>query len=113
MANKKNRTTDREQPNVDLFPEDDEVITLQDEQGNDVNFYQVACVELDGEFYALLQPAEPMEGVAEDEAWIFHLVEEDEESDLFEPVEDEELLQRVFDEYLKAVANSETAEDEE
>lgn len=108
MANKKNRTTEEPKTHVDIMPEDsDEVITLLDDDGNEVDFYEVACVELDNEFYALLQPAEEIEGVADDEALIFKLVEEDDENDLFVPVEDPDLLQRVFDEYVKATADQE------
>ena len=90
--------------NVELI--DDDIITLYDDNNKPVEFYQVACVEYEDEFYALLQPVEPMEGLGEDEALIFKLVEqEDDDSDLFVPVEDEELLNAVFDEYLRAVAD--------
>lgn len=90
--------------NVELI--DDDIITLYDDNNKPVEFYQVACVEYEDEFYALLQPVEPMEGLGEDEAQIFKLVEqEDDDSDLFVPVEDEELLNAVFDEYLRAVAD--------
>ena len=92
--------------NVELI--DDDIITLYDDDNKPVEFYQVACVEYEDEFYALLQPVEPMEGLGEDEALIFRLVEqEDGESDLFVPVEDEELLNAVFDEYLRASADEE------
>lgn len=93
--------------NVELI--DDDIITLYDDDNKPVEFYQVACVEYEDEFYALLQPVEPMEGLGEDEALIFRLVEqEDGESDLFVPVEDEELLNAVFDEYLRASADEES-----
>ena len=93
-----------EKENVELI--DDDIITLYDDNNKPVEFYQVACVEYEDEFYALLQPVEPMEGLGEDEALIFKLVEqEDDDSDLFVPVEDEELLNAVFDEYLRAVAD--------
>ena len=92
--------------NVELI--DDEVITLYDDNNKPVEFYQVACVEYEDEFYALLQPVEPLEGLGEDEALVFKMVEqEDGDSDLFVPVEDEELLNAVFNEYLIAVAAQE------
>ena len=88
---------------VELLDED-EVITLEDDEGNLVDFYQGAVVEYQGDFYALLQPAEPTEGIADDEALIFKVTEADEENDNFEPVLDEKILEAVFNEYLKAEA---------
>ncbi len=96
---------DKEQE-VELIDED-EVITLYDDDNNPVKFYEVACIEYQGEFYALMQPVEPMEGLGEDEALIFKVREEDEDNDVFEPVTDESVLEAVFNEYLNAVAEAE------
>lgn len=91
---------------VELIDED-EVITLYDDDNKPVKFYEVACIEYKGEFYALMQPVEPMEGLGEDEALIFKVREEDEDNDVFEPVTDESVLEAVFNEYLNAVAEAE------
>lgn len=91
---------------VELIDED-EVITLYDDDNKPVKFYEVACVEYESEFYALLQPVEAIEGLGEDEALIFKVREEDEDNDVFEPVTDESVLEAVFNEYLKAVAEAE------
>lgn len=90
---------------VELLDED-EIITLYDDDNKPVKFYEVACVEYQGEFYALMQPVEPMEGLGEDEALIFKVREEDEDNDVFEPVTDERVLDAVFDEYLRAAAEA-------
>ena len=112
MANKTNRKTGPVSTHVEIMPESDEVIVLTDDDGKDVSFYQIACVEYGSEFFAVLQAAEELEGVADDEALIFKIVE-DEEEDLFYPVEDDELIQKVFDEYVKAVADAQNAENEQ
>ncbi|MCH5154181.1 MAG: DUF1292 domain-containing protein [Clostridiales bacterium] len=91
--------------NVELIEE--EVITLYDDKNNPVDFNEVAVVEYEGDFYALLQPVEPMEGLDEDEAIIFKIVQKDDETDEFEPVTDEAVLEAVFNEYLKAEAEFE------
>lgn len=101
MAEKKQTEND-----VEIIDED-EVITLYDDDNKPVKFYEVACVEYKGDFYALMQPVEPMEGLGEDEALIFKVREEDEDNDVFEPVTDENVLEAVFNEYLNAVAESE------
>lgn len=88
--------------NVELI--DEEVITLYDDNNNAVDFNEVAVVEYQGDFYALLQPVEPMDGLGEDEAIIFKVIQKDDETDEFEPVTDEGVLDAVFNEYLKAEA---------
>lgn len=85
--------------------EDDEVITLYDDNNNPVDFYEVACVEYEDNYYALMQPVEPIEGIGEDEAIIFRLEEQDDDTDLFLPVDDESVLEAVFNEYIKAVSD--------
>ncbi len=97
---------ENKEKDVELIDED-EVITLFDDEGKPVNFYEVACIEYKDEFYALMQPVEPLEGMDEDEALIFKVREEDEENDVFEPVTDESILDAVFNEYLNAVAEAE------
>ena len=88
--------------------DDEEIITLFDEDDNPMDFYEVAVVEYEGELYALLQPAEEIEGIAEDEVLIFRIdsdAEGDEEEDFFYPVEDEAVQEAVFEEYLRATAD--------
>ncbi len=106
--NQSRRTTmaENNEKDVELI-DDDEVIMLFDDEGKPVNFYEVACIEYKDEFYALMQPVEPLEGMDEDEALIFKVREEDEENDVFEPVTDESILDAVFNEYLNAVAEAE------
>ena len=48
-----------------------------------------------------------MEGLEDGDVLIFKLEEQEDGTDLFMPVEDETLLNEVFDEYLKAVADHE------
>lgn len=102
MANNEVKNDD----SVELIDED-EIITLTDDEGKPVDFYEVACIEYQGEFYALLQPVEPLEGLGDDEALIFKVREEDEDNDVFEPVLDENILDAVFNEYLNAIAEAE------
>ena len=93
---------ENKEENVELI--DEEVITLYDDNDNPVDFNEVAVVEYQGDFYALLQPVKPMEGLGEDEAIIFKVIQKDDETDEFEPVTDESILDAVFNEYLKAEA---------
>lgn len=84
---------------------DDELVELVDEDGNVINFKLLDVTEYKGVKYALLLAAEPNEEIAEDEVVIFRLSED---GTALEPVEDEALLEEVFDFY-----QSEIDEDEE
>ena len=75
---------------------DDGIIELIDEEDNVVKFRLLDVTEYKGEKYTLLLAAGPNDDIAEDEVVIFRL-NEDEET--LEPIEDEELLQEVFDFY--------------
>jgi uncharacterized protein YrzB (UPF0473 family) len=76
--------------------EQDELIELIDEEGKVINFKLLDVTEYKGQKYTLLLAAEPNEEIAEDEVVIFRLNEKDETLD---PIEDENLLQEIFDNY--------------
>ena len=77
--------------------QDDGIIELIDEDENVVKFRLLGVTEYKGAKYTLLLPAEPNDDVEEDEVVIFTLNEEEQTLD---PIEDEQLLQEVFDFYL-------------
>jgi len=112
MPTTKNSKTKKNEPkgqNVELF-EGDRVISLTGDDGQTVEFFEIACVDYEGEFYSLLQPVKPMEGIADDEVVIFKLQEdeENEDTDLFLPVGDEDILEKVFEEYMRKIADEES-----
>mgnify|MGYP003295438436 CR=1 FL=1 len=75
----------------------DNIIVLNDEQGNEVKFEFLDLVELDDEEYVVLLPM--AEGEEDDgEVVILKLEDTDEESEeeSYVGVEDEEILNRVF-----------------
>lgn len=76
--------------------EESELIELVDEEGKIIKFKLLDVTEYKGEKYTLLLAAEPNEEIAEDEVVIFRLNEKEE---MLEPVEDEQLLEEVFDFY--------------
>ena len=61
--------------------DDDEIITLYDEENNPIDFYEVAVVEYNSELYAILQPCDEVEGIEEDEVVIFKIEEGDDGKD--------------------------------
>ena len=82
--------------NVPDGEEEEELIELVDDDGNVIKFKLLDVTEYKGEKYVLLLAAEPNEEIAEDEVVIFRL---DEKEEVLNPVEDDNLLQEVFDFY--------------
>ena len=75
---------------------EDELIELIDDDGNVINFKLLDVTEYKGEKYTLLLAAEPNDEIAEDEVVIFRY---NEEAETLDPIDDENLLQEVFDFY--------------
>ena len=75
----------------------DNVIVLNDEDGNEVKFEFLDLVELDDEEYVVLLPiAEDEEGDGEVVILKLEDTDEDSEEESYVGVEDEEILNRVF-----------------
>ena len=73
----------------------DNIIILNDEEGNEVKFEFLDLIELDGEEYVVLLPIEEADS---EEVVILKLEDtEDEETESYVSVEDEETLNRVFE----------------
>lgn len=88
---------------------EEEIIELVDDDGNVIKFKLLDVTEYKGQKYTLLLAAEPSEEIAEDEVVIFRLNEQDE---VLEPIEDENLLEEVF-EFYQQEADAEDYDGEE
>ena len=76
----------------------DNIIVLNDEEGNEVKFEFLDLVELDEEEYVVLLPVSEEGEEDEGEVVILKLedTEEDSEEESYVGVEDEEILNKVF-----------------
>ena len=77
---------------------DDNIVVLNDEEGNEVQFEFLDLVELDDEEYVVLLPVTEEEE-EEGEVVILKLedTDEDSEEESYVGVEDEEILNKVFE----------------
>lgn len=87
---------------------EEEIVELIDDDGNVIKFKLLDITEYKGEKYTLLLAAEPNEEIGEDEVVIFRLNEKEE---TLEPIEDDNLLQEVFDFYQQEIENEPDEED--
>lgn len=93
--------------------EDDDIITLYNEERDcDEDFYHLATLDVDEKWFVVLKPVEELPDIAEDEVLIYE-VRDGEDGDVFVAIEDEALLQKVFDEFMAEVESLEDEEGEE
>ena len=90
-----------------LDPKDNEPIILYDENDKQVEFEQVALIPIDEKLYAILKPAQKMEGVADDEAIVFSFEEDEEKAPILVVEEDDKVIDDVFDVYNKLLDEEE------
>ena len=82
-------------------PENTENIVLYNDKDQPVEFEQIAIIPLEDVNYAILQPVEKLEGIADDEAFAFEIIEDEENGDSLALVEDDVVIDSVFEEYNK------------
>ena len=88
---------------------EDGIIELLDDRGQTVKFKLLDVTEYKGEKYTLLLAAEPNDEVAEDEVIIFRLNEAEQ---VLEPIDDEALLEEIFEFYQQEADEEDDGDDE-
>ena len=81
--------------------EESDIITLTTSDGREVDFIEIAGIVYQEEFYAILQPAEPLVGMAENEAIVFKVTTDEDGTDKFDIVVDDKVIQAVYESYEK------------
>ena len=71
-------------------------------EDEEIDFVQIAGIVLNGRYYAIMQPAELLEGMDEDEALIFDATEAKNGGGV-ELVDDDDIIDAVFAEYYRLV----------
>ena len=92
---------------------EDEVVELTTDDGKKLKFYFVGTIEYKGKNYSAFEPAEQIDGIEEDDLIIFELSGDDEETADLLPIEDEKLLNEVFEEFCRVLEEDELAEEAE
>ena len=78
--------------NIELMEEEASILTLTDENGENVDFEYLDCIELEGTEYLVLLPADDEES----EIVILQVEPVDEENENYLSVEDEGVLNAVY-----------------
>ena len=91
---------------VEIYDGESTVI-LNVDGGKEVEFYELAGVEYEGEFYEILEPVEPLDGVEEGEVIIFKVTELGDDAYNYDSNISEEIADAVFAEFLRAMPDDE------
>ena len=94
--------------------DDDSIVTLTDDEGNDIDFLLLDVVEYNGGDYLILLPLSEEED--EEDNVLILKAEQTEEGETYTGIEDEALLNAVFDlfnEQLEAAAAEAGLDDDE
>ncbi len=84
--------------------EDDDIVVLYNEATDqDEEFYELAQLDVDKKWYVVLKPVEKLDDIGEDEVLIYEVVEDKEGNSFFQAIEDDKVLEKVFDEFMKMV----------
>ena len=90
--------------------ENNNLIQLQDENGNDVNFEHLMTVEYEGNYYVLLEATEDMDDCQQGEAIILKIIRDEESGDdVYATIEDEDELNAVFEKCMAIMEEEDEA----
>ena len=86
-------------------------ITIEDDEGNEFELEHLSTLEFEGEEYMVFLPAD-MDEDDPDYGFIILRVEEADGEEQFVSVDDEDLLQRVYEYYMENIFSDEEEENE-
>ncbi|MBE7084149.1 MAG: DUF1292 domain-containing protein [Clostridiales bacterium] len=92
---------------------EEDIVELTTEDGKKLKFYFVGTIEYKGKNYSAFEPAEQIDGIEDDDLIIFELSGDDEETADLLPVEDDALLDEVFEEFCRVLEEDELADEAE
>jgi uncharacterized protein YrzB (UPF0473 family) len=105
--------TDETKMNGGVTPdeEDDGLVILQDENGEDVPFEHLLTLDVNGKTYIVLEATRDMEDCLQGESILLRIDQDENGDDLYVTIEDEQEYATVFERCMQAM--DEEDEDEE
>ena len=98
----------KENEKIELYEEETSILTLTDENGQDVEFEYLDCIEYMGKEYLVLMPADSVST----EIIILEVEPVDEENENYLSVQDEGILNAVYEIFKEKYADVLTFEEE-
>ena len=98
----------KEMENIELYEEETSILTLTDENGQDVDFEYLDCIDYEGKEYLVLMPAEELST----EIVILEVEPVDDENENYLSVQDENTLNAVYEIFKEKYKDVLTFEEE-
>ena len=92
--------------------DDDMIILYNEATDRDEKFYVLDVMDFKGKQYVVMQPAEHLDDIGDNELLIYELGNEDDEENFLIPIVEEDRLQEVFDEFMQKYEEFEKAVEE-
>ena len=90
--------------------ENNNLVQLQDENGNEINFEHLMTLEYEGSYYVVLEATEDTDDCQEGEAIILKIVRDEEsDEDVYATIEDEDELNAVFERVMAIMEEEDEA----
>ncbi len=90
--------------------ENNNLVQLQDENGNEINFEHLMTVEHEGSYYVVLEATEDSDDCKEGEAIILKIIRDDESGDdVYATIEEEAEFNAVFDKVMAIMEEEDEA----
>ena len=86
-------------------------VSLTSDGGDVIKFFHIGTITYGGEWFAFFQPAEKLDGIDPDELLIYK-IEGDGRGENLSPVTDDDLIEKVYNEFLKEMEDDDLSVDE-
>ena len=106
-SGKEEHMENKEMENIELYEEETSILTLTDENGQDVDFEYLDCIDYEGKEYLVLMPVEE----ASTEIVILEVEPVDEENENYLSVQNEDTLNAVYEIFKQKYQDVLTFED--
>ena len=93
--------------------ENEEIFEFESEDGKVLKFVHIGTIEHNSKYYAGFQIAEPTDEISDEEIFIYEVVDIDAENSDLVPIEDQALLDEVFDAFCTALEGDEECDCED
>lgn len=81
---------------------DSDIITLFNEATEkEEEFFHLATLDIEEKWYIVMKPVVKLPDIADDEVLIYQIMTDNEGNDYFAPIEDNDILEKVFNEFDK------------
>ncbi len=90
-----------------LDVDDDQPVTLYDQNDNPIRFEQHALIPFEEKLYAILKPIDKIDGVDDDQGIIFRFDEDEKGEPQLVVINDDKIIDEVFGIYLKMINEEE------